>query len=277
MNRTYIKGNIKNILVIRRNNIGDMICALPLLKTLRKEFPQAHITVLADSANSIIIKNEPYIDNIIVNRKGNGIFKNKYLNLWMLFRQNKVKFDLSIVIKAGFSSTSALMSVISGARIRMGCIPDKWHPLQLCYNLPLKVKENWHTLHIKDIFIEMIKPLGITDPVRDISFEIPQESKEKVRNFFDVNNLQAADNIVVFNISNNRTGSIWPVERYKELSELISKEYNSAFIITSVPADKETAIMLSIEINNAVYFVDRITDFAADLRGRRFRAHRCEC
>jgi len=265
MNRTYLKGNIKNILVIRRNNIGDMVCALPLLKTLRKEFPQAHITVLADSTNSIIIKNASYIDSLIVNRKGIGIFRNKYLNLWRLFRQNKVKFDLCIAIKAGFSSTSALLSLLSGARIRMGCIPDKWHPLQHCYNLPLKAQENWHPLHIKDIFVEMIKPLGIEDPARDISFEIPQESRKRVRKFFDVNNLLAADNIVVFNISNNRPDTLWPAERYKETAELISKEYNTVFIITSVPADKETALTLSKEINNALYFdeVDKIIDFSA--------------
>lgn len=265
MNSTYIKGNIKNILVIRRNNIGDMICALPLLKTLRKAFPQAHITVLSDSINSIIIKNEPYIDNLIVYRKGAGIFKNKYLNLWRLFRENKVKFDLCIAIKAGFSSTSALMSLISGARMRMGCLPAKWHPLQRCYNLPLKVQESWRSMHIKDIFIEMIKPLGIEAPVRDISFEIPQESRERVQNFIKANNLLDVDNIVVFNISNNRPDTIWPAERYKETSELILREYNASFIITSVSADKAAALTLSKELNNSVYFdeVARITDFAA--------------
>lgn len=265
MNRADLKGNINNILVIRRNNIGDMICAVPALKTLRREFPDASLTVLAERTNSIIIRDAPYVDHLIIFKKGRGIYKNKYMNVWKLFRENRVKFDLAIVLKAGFSSTSALMTLISGARYRMGCIPEKWHPLQHCYNLPLKVQEHWHPQHIKDIFLEMIKPLGIENPVRDISFDIREESKERVSIFLKKNSIQKGHNIIVFNISNNRSDTIWSVGKFKKTAELISKQYNAAFIITSVPADKEKAVQLSSEISNAFYFdeVARIMDFAA--------------
>jgi len=265
MNKTDLKGNIHNILVIRRNNIGDMICALPALKTLRREFPEASLTVLAESTNSIIIKDAPYVDHLIVYKKGRGIYKNKYLNFWRLFRENKVTFDLVIVLKAGFSSTSALMTLISGARYRMGCIPEKWHPLQLIYNLPLKVQEYWHPLHIKDIFLEIIKPLGIENPVRDISFSIPEESKERVRSFFKKNGIRERDNVIVFNISNNRADTMWPIEKFKETAEHIAKEHTAVFVITSVPADREKAVRLSSEISNAFSFdeVAKIMDFAA--------------
>ncbi len=265
MNIADLKGQINNILVIRRNNIGDMICALPVLKTLRKEYPQARITVLAEAVNSIILKDAPFIDDLIIYKKGSGIFKNKYLNFWRLFRENKTQFDLAIVLKAGFSSASALMTIISGARYRQGCIPDAWHPLQLCYNLPVKVQDYWHPNHIKDIFLEMIKPLGKDKRVRDISFDIPDESKARVAGFFRKNNVRETENIIVINISNNRPDTRWPVERYKETSELISKEYNAVFIITSIPSDKASAMRLSQSLDNAVYFdeVDKIMDFAA--------------
>ena len=34
------------ILVIRRDNIGDLLCTTPLLHGLRRQFPQAYIAVL---------------------------------------------------------------------------------------------------------------------------------------------------------------------------------------------------------------------------------------
>ncbi len=265
MNIADLKGQINSILVIRRNNIGDMICALPVLKTLNSEFPQARISVLAEATNSIIIKEAPFIEDVIIYEKGRGIFKNKYINFWRLFRQSNIKYDLAIVLKAGFSSTSALMAMISGARFRLGCIPDRWHPLQLCYNLPVKVQEYWHPNHIKDIFLEMIKPLGIEKSIRDISFTIPEASKTRVDDFFRKNIIKGKRNIIIINISNNRPDTVWPIEKYKEAAALISKEYNTVFIITSVPADREDAVNLSKEVDNAFYFdeVDKIMDFAA--------------
>lgn len=265
MNKSGLIGKIENILIIRRNNIGDMICAIPVFKAIRNQLPNARITVLAEKTNSIIIKGAPFIDHLIVYNKGNGIFRNKYLNFWKLIRQNKVEFDLVIVLKAGFSSTSSLMAMISGARFRMGCLPESWHPLQFCYNLPLKVQESWHPLHIKDIFLEMIKNIGITASEKDISFEIPEESKERVHSFFKINSIQKADNIVVFNISNNRPDTMWPVERFKETAEIISNEYDAVFIITSIPADKDRAVTLSKEIKKGFYFdeVAKVMDFAA--------------
>ncbi|MDP3296457.1 MAG: hypothetical protein Q8N09_02520 [Thermodesulfovibrionia bacterium] len=72
------KNDIKNILIIRRNNIGDMICAIPVLRTIRREFPQAHVTVLADSTNAGIIEGASFIDSLLVLKKNQGIYKNKW-------------------------------------------------------------------------------------------------------------------------------------------------------------------------------------------------------
>jgi ADP-heptose:LPS heptosyltransferase len=111
----------------------------------------------------------------------------------------------------------------------------------------------------------MIKNIGITASEKDISFEIPEESKERVHSFFKINSIQKADNIVVFNISNNRPDTMWPVERFRETAEIISNEYDAVFIITSIPADKDRAVTLSKEIKKAFYFdeVAKVMDFAA--------------
>ncbi|MBM3273219.1 glycosyltransferase family 9 protein, partial [Candidatus Kaiserbacteria bacterium] len=45
----------RRILVIRRDNIGDLICTTPLLAALRKQWPHAWIGVLANSYNAPIL------------------------------------------------------------------------------------------------------------------------------------------------------------------------------------------------------------------------------
>ena len=232
------KNDIKNILIIRRNNIGDMICAIPVLRTIRKEFPQAHITVLADGTNAGIIEGASFIDSLLVLKKDNDIYKNKYIACWKLLHQtNKKKFDLAIALKIGFSSTLSLITLISGARLRLGCVPEKWHPLQLCYNLPVKGYKRWKSMHQIDALFEFIKTMGIEKPVKDISIEITPQARNKVKIFFEETNMlhnniknpplptlskggeggfPGKNNIVVFNISNNKPENTWSIERFKE-------------------------------------------------------------
>ena len=154
------KNDIKNILIIRRNNIGDMICAIPVLRTIRMEFPQAHITVLADGTNAGIIEGASFIDSLLIFKKNHGIYKNKYIGCWRLFYQTKKEFDLAIALKIGFLSTLSLITLISGARLRMGCVSEKWHLLQLCYNLYVRGWKKWKSMHQIDALFEFIKTIN---------------------------------------------------------------------------------------------------------------------
>jgi ADP-heptose:LPS heptosyltransferase len=259
--------DIKNILIIRRNNIGDMVCAIPVFKTMRKEFPQAYITVLADSTNAGIIEGSSFIDKVITYK--HGIYRNKYLGYWRLFRQNKTKFDLAIALKIGFSSTLSLITLLSGARLRMGCIPEKWHPLQLCYNLPVRDYKKWKSIHQTDALLEFIKTIGIKNPVRNIDIEIQHDSREKVMYFLKKYRIQRDNKIIVFNISNNKPENTWSIERFKEVANVLSKQYEVTCIITSVPSDKEKAIRLTKEIDASAFYFEtpKVMDFAALVAG----------
>lgn len=57
------------ILVIRRDNIGDLVCTTPLLHSLRERYPQAWIGVLANSYNAPTLEGNPDIDQVIAYRK----------------------------------------------------------------------------------------------------------------------------------------------------------------------------------------------------------------
>ena len=50
------------ILVIRRDNIGDLVCTTPLLRALRAQLPAARIVVLATRYNAAVLDGNPDID-----------------------------------------------------------------------------------------------------------------------------------------------------------------------------------------------------------------------
>ena len=52
------------ILVIRRDNIGDLVCTTPLLAALRARYPQAHLATLVNSYNAAVLEGNPHVDAV---------------------------------------------------------------------------------------------------------------------------------------------------------------------------------------------------------------------
>ncbi len=57
------------ILVIRRDNIGDLVCTTPLLEALRVARPNAWIAVLANTYNSEVLSRNPSVDAVYTYEK----------------------------------------------------------------------------------------------------------------------------------------------------------------------------------------------------------------
>ncbi|HET7363211.1 MAG TPA: glycosyltransferase family 9 protein [Burkholderiales bacterium] len=52
------------ILVIRRDNIGDLVCTTPLLAALRARYAQAHLAALVNSYNVAVLEGNPHVDAV---------------------------------------------------------------------------------------------------------------------------------------------------------------------------------------------------------------------
>ena len=54
------------VLVVRRDNIGDLICTLPVFEGIRHRYPGAHIGALVNSYNAPLLDGNPYLDRVHV-------------------------------------------------------------------------------------------------------------------------------------------------------------------------------------------------------------------
>jgi ADP-heptose:LPS heptosyltransferase len=108
----------KNILLINFGGIGDEILFLPTIATLKKEFPNAEITLCLEPRSKSIKDLTPLIDNLIfADIKACG-FK-KYLEiLKMLFSVWGRGFDL--VVSSGKSPQVAILEFLCGIKTRIG-------------------------------------------------------------------------------------------------------------------------------------------------------------
>jgi heptosyltransferase-2 len=104
------------ILIIQTAYLGDVILTLPVVQNIKNQLPEAEIDFLCIPQTETVLRNNPYIRNLIVYDKRG---KNKFSKLKEIISSvKKTKYD--IVISPHRSFRSALITHLSGADIRIG-------------------------------------------------------------------------------------------------------------------------------------------------------------
>ena len=91
----------KNILLIRLDEIGDVVLTTPLLREMRRNYPEADITLIVKPQVYKLVELCPYVDKVMTFDRYEGSFS-FILNIIKAFRYAKVflwkeKYDLVIV------------------------------------------------------------------------------------------------------------------------------------------------------------------------------------
>ncbi|MGH2574934.1 MAG: glycosyltransferase family 9 protein, partial [Ignavibacteria bacterium] len=108
---------VKNILIIIRHQMGDMLCATPMLRAVREYYPDAFITLVTkDSTNyQKVFANNSFVSECINFEYG---FEN-FISLIKLLREKK--YELAIVPSTVvFSATNHLIAYYSKTKYRAG-------------------------------------------------------------------------------------------------------------------------------------------------------------
>lgn len=97
----FNKSKINKILIIRLDEIGDVVMTTPFIRELRRNFPKANITLIVKSQTFNLIELCPYVDEILTFNRYSGRF-NFFINIFKAHsfsKKNlqKEQFDLCII------------------------------------------------------------------------------------------------------------------------------------------------------------------------------------
>lgn len=106
----------KKILMVNFGGIGDEILFLPAISSLKKEFPNAKITLALEPRSKSIKDLSNLIDDVMcIDIKG----KNKYLELLkFIFKANLGKYDM--VFSSGANQLIPILLFLTGIKLRYG-------------------------------------------------------------------------------------------------------------------------------------------------------------
>ena len=104
---------VKNILLVRTDRIGDVILSLPMLPLIKRHFPHARISVLVRNYTRELVEQHSCVDEVLVYEHEDSVRV-----LWQTLKRIRGrKFDLAILPYPRFRST--LVVYFSGIRTRV--------------------------------------------------------------------------------------------------------------------------------------------------------------
>ena len=107
----------QNILVINLMHLGDLMLVTPVLRTLRHNYPKAHITLLADRILADIVQENRHIDEcLLIDKKGKD--RSFLGTLRFARRLRSKKYDL--VVNLHRNERSSALAALSGGKKIIG-------------------------------------------------------------------------------------------------------------------------------------------------------------
>ncbi|MBN3039333.1 MAG: lipopolysaccharide heptosyltransferase II [Candidatus Omnitrophica bacterium] len=228
------------ILVIKLSALGDLILIGPTLKALRNRFPKATITVLAGKAYASILRDCPYVDEILEFAPK----KNNYIDVWR-FSANLRKQYYDIVIDLQNSRKSHLLAYLSGCASRYGYDNGK-----LSFLLNKKIKDTKTAISPIEHQARTMQLLNIESVEEKLELWINRDDQAWAEDFLTKNNRDPGKHLVGINLgaSANRPGKKWEKDNLFEFLTRLSTA-KIQILLTGDKMDKGLAQELKAAAN----------------------------
>ena len=186
-------------------HIGDLLLVTPVLRTLRTNYPQAHIALLADGMLADLVKYNQNIDELIaIDKKG---YHNK-ISTYFSFAQEIRKQKFDIVINLHANERASFIAAYSGAKKIVGY---STFGLGIFFD---KVLENRKAIkhQVHSHFDVLRETLGITEmDDRGIEMWLDEEAEERAESIWSEAFGGKSQKVIGLNI-----GASWPTKRWRK-------------------------------------------------------------
>lgn len=209
-----------NVLLIQTKRIGDLILTVPAVAAVRKDFPEAQISLIVAHGSRELLPAIPGIDHTFVSR-------GRVTDAAQWFALARAKFDYCLDFSR--NDRSAFLTLLSGAKKRITYETIRCKPLrQLSYNefVPSRVRD----VHTIDHHLALLAPLGVHDPVREVHLVLPRAAQEEAAAVIAAQNL--GDGFVIIHPGSARAEKFWIARRWAEMADRMCVEAGMRFVLT---------------------------------------------
>lgn len=233
--------NVRRLLVVRLDNIGDLVMLSPSLRALRRALPQAQITLLASPAGSQVSPLLPWIDDVLVQRA-----------MWQ---------ELSSQTPPDIARESAFLNTLRGrnfdAVIIFTSFSQSPHPpAYACYlaGIPIRcgqskefggaVLTQWvkplpDEVHQVDRNLFLLTSLGIPVGDRRLSLTPPPREQNTAERLLAESGVGAETPFILLAPGASCAARRYPPERYAQVARLLAAESGMPLVVVGSARERE--------------------------------------
>ena len=224
--KEYLKNN-KNpkILIVQPSRMGDIIFALPAVSAIKRQYPNAHISWIADERCADIIKDNNLIDDLI-------IFDRTKISLPYIIKFRKLlkakKYDLSIDFHGLFKS--AFIVKLAGAKFKLASSSTNGMR-ELSWLFSKEIKPDNFDSHCVQRHLAVAKYLGCS--VDNIEYNIypSQQQRKNFKKFLSENNIDISKKIVAIHPGGGWLSRRWQADKFSKLMDLINENFDVNLVL----------------------------------------------
>ena len=234
------------IAVLRALQLGDMLCAIPAMRALRRGLPQAEIILIGlPWAKEFAERFDRYFDGFLEFPGFPGLPERGYdarAVQQFLAEAQRARFDLAIQLHGSGALVNPLVALL-GARLTAGYyLPGEWRPDAERF---MPYPGGGHEIHRH---LRLIEFLGM--PAADDALEFPLRDRdyEELADLAATHGIRAGEYVCI-HPGARFPSRRWPLERYAKTAEALLR-LGLQIVITGSGAESELASALSDAITS---------------------------
>ncbi len=220
-----------NILVIKLRHIGDVLLSTPVLRGLRKAYPDAQLTMLVNRGTEGVLAHNPDVNEVLCLEKGAWDTQFKFVQ--MLRRRG---FDCVIDLTDG--DRSAVMSLATGAPVRIGFNAEhRWRGL--LYSKVAKPRPV--DQHRVEYDLCALRALGL-DPKPGVpTVSVSPAEELVVEQWLQENGLSGEDSppLLLLQPGARYPLKVWPPERFAQLADRLAERFGCRILLGGDQRERE--------------------------------------
>jgi heptosyltransferase III len=228
------------ILVIRRDNIGDLVCTTPTLRALRAHYPQALLCVLVNSYNVAVLDHHSDIDQVFAYTKakhrppGQSVLSVYIDRLRLIARLRRMRFDYVILAGPGLQERSLRFARAIAPRHIVGFTDDA-KPKSRLIDIGIAYRPVPQPIHEVEDTFRLLAALGIDGPPPSLRVVPAAERQAQAR--LSLGGLGNQGKVIGVHISARKPSQRWPVGHFVELIAQLCREPGARVVLFWSPGD----------------------------------------
>jgi ADP-heptose:LPS heptosyltransferase len=241
--------SVHNVLLIRLDNLGDVLLSTPAFHSVRTALPDSHLTLLTSPAGAQVGTLDPDIDTVIV-------YEAPWMDPWCKLPQNSQReqlliaqlkeqhFDGAIIFTSFHQSSlpAAYLCYLADIPLRVAASIDGPGSL-----LTTRHKHPERMMHEVEHGLDLVAALGIISIDNDMVLKVPDSVLASVSQMFITHGTQQDKRpLVVVHPGCSMPARTYPWEMYVEVIDLLVEQLD-AFVVVTGSTDEQALVTNVLE------------------------------